>query len=73
MSMTSRLAGISSLIIAAENSIKANADASSGSMKPAEIPTATQFRCQNVSRCPGLIVIFLGLTSFSSVPDVAAT
>ena len=55
----SRVAGSSLLIIAAEASTNTKADASKGSKNPAAIPTATQFLYQNVSRCPGLMLIFL--------------
>ena len=50
MSMASRVAGISSLSMAADSSTSARAEASSGSMKPAERPMATQLRCQNSRR-----------------------
>ena len=68
--MISRVAGNSLLIIAAENSISARAEASRGSIKPAEIPTATQLRCQKVSRWPGLIAIFLTVPEVPSPPLV---
>ena len=50
MSMAARVAGISSLSIAADSSTSASAEASSGSTKPADKPMATQFRCQNFWR-----------------------
>ncbi len=50
MSIAARVAGISSLSMPAESSTSASAEASSGSMKPADRPIATQLRCQNFRR-----------------------
>ena len=45
--------------MAAESSTNTSAEASKGSINPADIPTATQFLCQNLARCPGLKGTFL--------------
>ena len=60
MSIISRFAGSCSLIIFADSSIITSADASRGSTKPLDNPTATQFLCQNFSRWPGLKLICRG-------------
>jgi len=57
MSIAALVRGSRSAMTSTAVSINISADASSGSKKPAERPTATQLRCQKDSRCPELMGI----------------
>ena len=50
MSIAPRVAGMSSAMAVAANSTSTSDEASSGSMKPLDSPTATQLRCQKLRR-----------------------
>ena len=71
MSIAPRVAGICSASMPAASSTITSDEASSGSMKPLDRPTATQLRCQPPRRKPGLMVMRGRVWMSASRPPLA--